>query len=300
VTVVFLDRRDDPLNLSYHCYLTQSADGGATWSANEKISTVPSDPTFAAQIRASLEQEINAGGLPDALSTTAAAGLLGEYIGVTAWNGHPTPVWTDTRNGHQDVYAGYISEETPVFLRHFDARLIGETVRLEWDLAADEPILGFNVYRREGSGGLESLLNRAGLIPGVQRSFDDTDFEAGKSYEYALGVKTLEGSNDVVSQFVRVHTAPHIFSLGRSYPNPFQTGTVIAYEIPEEARVSLKIYDAEGRLVTTLVDRRLRPGPYEATWHGEARLGPAVASGIYFAVLESNGRVQTQKMILLR
>jgi hypothetical protein len=36
------------------------------------------------------------------------AGLLGEYIGVVAYNGIPTPVWTDIRNGHQDVFAGHL------------------------------------------------------------------------------------------------------------------------------------------------------------------------------------------------
>jgi hypothetical protein len=113
VTVVFLDRRDDPGNLLYHCYLTQSTDGGATWSANVQVSTQPSDPGVAF-LSHTLRQEAEAVGAGFPHTSVLRAGLLGEYIGVTAWNGIPTPIWTDTRNGHQDVFAGHFSELSAV------------------------------------------------------------------------------------------------------------------------------------------------------------------------------------------
>jgi hypothetical protein len=102
VSVVFLDRRHDPQNRTYHCYLAQSTDGGAHWAPNVRISTQPSDPFHAA-----------AAGLPEPATppvpapTPSRAGLLGEYIGVVSWDGVATPVWTDIRNLNQDVYAGY-------------------------------------------------------------------------------------------------------------------------------------------------------------------------------------------------
>ncbi|MBD3235311.1 MAG: hypothetical protein GF330_01240 [Candidatus Eisenbacteria bacterium] len=112
VSVVFLDRRHDPQNLTYHCVLTQSFDGGATWTPNVQVSTAPSDPSYAAAGAGppqTAPQISRAGSPPHATPqiSLSRAGLLGEYIGLTGWNGRVTPVWTDIRNFHQDVYAGY-------------------------------------------------------------------------------------------------------------------------------------------------------------------------------------------------
>jgi hypothetical protein len=104
VSVVFLDRRDDPQNRLYHCYLAQSFDGGGSWEPNVRVSTEPSDPVYAA---ARSDPGAAEAAPPQPLPGPLRAGLLGEYIGVVSWNGVPTPVWTDIRNHNQDVYAGY-------------------------------------------------------------------------------------------------------------------------------------------------------------------------------------------------
>jgi hypothetical protein len=106
VTVVFLDRRDDPANRLYHCYITQSTDGGLTWSENDRVSTEPSDPNDAMVHGLPYGDVLSDDGGPQI--SQARAGLLGEYIGVVAWDGRPTPIWTDIRNGHQDAYVGYL------------------------------------------------------------------------------------------------------------------------------------------------------------------------------------------------
>jgi hypothetical protein len=86
IHVCFLDRRDDPSNMLYNLYYTKSADGGLTWEANQRISSVSSNPGHA-----------------------ASAGLLGEYIGISAWNGEVQMVWTDIRNLNQDAYSARIT-----------------------------------------------------------------------------------------------------------------------------------------------------------------------------------------------
>ncbi len=104
IIVVFLDRRNDPGNLLMDLYMTTSTDGGDTWSQNERISTVSCDPTAGSSFVDHMEDPVNTK-LPAILANRA--GLIGEYIGVTASSIDDIhPIWTDTRMGDQDVFVG--------------------------------------------------------------------------------------------------------------------------------------------------------------------------------------------------
>jgi hypothetical protein len=84
-------------------------------------------------------------------------------------------------------------------------------------------------------------------------------------------------------------------------PNPFNPETVIRYEVPDAGgRVTLRVYDVEGRLVGTLADRYERGGIRQVTWDGRDNDGRPVASGLYFYRLEAPGFSQTRKMLLLK
>ncbi|MFZ4621967.1 MAG: T9SS type A sorting domain-containing protein [Bacteroidota bacterium] len=71
--------------------------------------------------------------------------------------------------------------------------------------------------------------------------------------------------------------------------------TTINYQLPLNGHVSLKIYDALGREVATLVNEVKDAGYYSAQFDG-ARL----SSGIYFTRLTSAGRSQTRKLTLMK
>jgi M6 family metalloprotease-like protein len=94
---------------------------------------------------------------------------------------------------------------------------------------------------------------------------------------------------------------PAMFYLGQNYPNPFNPATKIRYSILEESSVSLKIFDALGREVRTLMKGNQNPGSYEFFFNAQG-----LASGIYFYRLQSTpvsgagGQTQVKKMLLLR
>jgi exo-beta-1,3-glucanase (GH17 family) len=88
------------------------------------------------------------------------------------------------------------------------------------------------------------------------------------------------------------------FKLFPNYPNPFNGATVIQFEIPVAANVTLKIYDLLGREVATLVDQSLHSGRHRATWDGTNDPGQRVASGLYFYRLDAGEIMHAQKMIL--
>ena len=64
--------------------------------------------------------------------------------------------------------------------------------------------------------------------------------------------------------------------------------------------VSIRIYDAAGRLVRSLVSGNRATGRYQASWDGRNDAGRPVGSGAYFCRLESNGTAKVQKLLLLR
>ncbi|MDA3870760.1 MAG: FG-GAP-like repeat-containing protein [Candidatus Marinimicrobia bacterium] len=75
---------------------------------------------------------------------------------------------------------------------------------------------------------------------------------------------------------------PETFLLLQSYPNPFNPSTTIHYELANSSEVSLTIYDALGRKVTTLVNKSQSSGTYEVTWNPTN-----VSSGIYYGQINA-------------
>ncbi|RKZ19163.1 hypothetical protein DRQ50_02615, partial [bacterium] len=93
---------------------------------------------------------------------------------------------------------------------------------------------------------------------------------------------------------------PHVTSLAQNYPNPFNPRTWVDYSLAKAGPVSLKIYDARGRLVRTLVEQNQGAGPQRAQWDGLDDGGRGVASGVYHYVLQTEQGDLRRKMTLLR
>lgn len=85
------------------------------------------------------------------------------------------------------------------------------------------------------------------------------------------------------------------YSLAQNYPNPFNPSTIISYQIPENSFVTIKVYDAIGNEVETLVSENKHSGIYEVTF-GAKRL----TSGVYFYRLQAGSFVETRRMLLLK
>lgn len=86
---------------------------------------------------------------------------------------------------------------------------------------------------------------------------------------------------------------PNTFELNQNYPNPFNPSTTIEYTIPENSRVSLKIYDILGKEVATLVDKEQNSGTYIVIWDAKS-----FSSGIYFYRITAGSNSDTKRMVL--
>lgn len=109
IATIFYDQRLDPNHYKFDVFGAYSFDGGETFTTNHRITEVSSSPD-------DLEKSMGVSGIPDDLYEgqfddegvyhilTPKAGKIAEYIGVTSNHDSITAVWTDARNGNQDVY----------------------------------------------------------------------------------------------------------------------------------------------------------------------------------------------------
>ncbi len=88
---------------------------------------------------------------------------------------------------------------------------------------------------------------------------------------------------------------PSAFYLAQNYPNPFNPTTAIAYGLPNAARITLKVYNLTGQLVTTLVDSEQPAGHHEILFNAGH-----LPSGNYFTVLQAGETRLVRRLTLLK
>ncbi|UCE66770.1 MAG: T9SS type A sorting domain-containing protein [Candidatus Zixiibacteriota bacterium] len=86
-----------------------------------------------------------------------------------------------------------------------------------------------------------------------------------------------------------------LISFSSNYPNPFNTSTIIHFEVAKMSDVSLTIYDILGREVTTVLNETKQPGTYDIKFDA-----PGLSSGVYFYRLQAGDMVETKRMQLLK
>ncbi len=90
------------------------------------------------------------------------------------------------------------------------------------------------------------------------------------------------------------------YRLYPNYPNPFNSGTTIRFDLPEISDVKLKIYNLIGQEIITLVNEVLPAGQHTITWDGRHQTGEAVGSGVYWLRMETAKFSQIKKMLLVK
>ena len=88
---------------------------------------------------------------------------------------------------------------------------------------------------------------------------------------------------------------PARYWLGQNKPNPFRPSTVVQFSVPKTSHVAIKLYDARGREVATIVH-----GDIVAGHHAEVFSAEGLSGGVYFCRMQADQFVQTRKMVVLR
>ena len=124
----------------------------------------------------------------------------------------------------------------------------------------------------------------------------DVAYANGGSIHY-----TYDANGNVLSVVTSLATgaaadaSPLAFALGPAAPNPGSGPRRLSFSIPSGGRVALRVFDAAGRRVATVIDRELAAGRYEARFGTDGW-----AAGVYYYRLTLGSRTRTGRLVVLR
>lgn len=133
------------------------------------------------------------------------------------------------------------------------------------------------------------------------QEFDTEDLYSAyspvKSINFHIMLKPTTEPQD---SFGVVYAIPLEFEMQQNYPNPFNSETSIKFGMPEDSRVSLKIFDINGQLVRDLCEKEFESGYHRIPWNGTNDRGALMPSGVYFCKITSDNYCEIKKMVLIR
>jgi hypothetical protein len=263
-------------------------------------------------------------GINDGISTDASVRVARyESSGSPGWfdqgpttNGGTSSVTSDALTVYaQRNYTLGTSNSTdnplPVELMSFEGTSTQNGIALNWETASEKDSRGFILSRRSSSQGNwqvvstyagNSALEATNSLSGASYSYlDNIALQAGQSLEYQLEEEDISG-NRVVLETINVeskHNTIQSYSLTQNYPNPFNPSTTIGYELKDNAKVNIVVYNALGQAVQTLVNENQGRGKYNVQFNAGD-----LSSGIYFYRMVVSGATENftdvRKMMLVK
>lgn len=156
----------------------------------------------------------------------------------------------------------------------------------------------FNIYHKD----LEDDEKTAEVLAVLKQKYSDYEltqiaqFDVGEKVDWSVE----KGFGPQQPPLAKAIVNPDDYRLGVNYPNPFNPMTTISYDLPDDARVSLAIYDILGREVIRLVDGQVSAGYHSVTWDAKDQSGKRVANGIYIYMIKANKFKASRKMVVVK
>jgi len=293
---IWFDHRDDVYGSRAHVYTTRSADGGATWAANQRITSAQSNFTTA---------PVN------------IAPNQGDYSHIAAGASRIHPTWADGRaaNPSVDVFTTAIATSSAITSCPNDTTMDPQAVAaFYYELANQNPLFA-------GTYGVALSSERAWDVNGPATLAVPAEGSAGYLANVTVPDTAAAGVNNVCLTFTtpggvvvgeccfavtvdagNTGVGDHLsgLALAPSWPNPSRGIARIAFSLPNPGRVKLSVYDLAGARVRTLVDGDRVSGAQSVVWDGRDSQGASVRAGAYFIRLDFAGRSLTQRLVMTR
>ena len=204
---------------------------------------------------------------------------------------------------HPSLGAAFIevsNSPLPVTLLNFNGELINDHAVLHWSTTDEINNKGFDVERSKDGvnfskiGFVEAKGNSTSIS---YYSFTDINFKKPVSY-YRLKQIDIDG-NFKYSRVIKINASnANTYQLVIA-PNPSSYQTTISFSLPQPEKVSLKVFDLSGRLITVLVNGNMQAGNHEVKWKLNDANGKPVPTGVYFLRMEADNYSETKKLIVI-
>ncbi|MFA6540521.1 MAG: T9SS type A sorting domain-containing protein, partial [Bacteroidota bacterium] len=149
-----------------------------------------------------------------------------------------------------------------------------------------------------GSGAVDTskIYWAAAYAYNYQVNPDQNQWMGGRLFLCDFATGSVLDTRDIIMDVKNEPTTVREFRLSQNYPNPFNPTTVIEFTVAQRAPATLKIFNVLGQEVAELFNSTAEPGQkYKVVFNAKN-----LSSGIYFSRLESNGRSELKKLVLLR
>jgi hypothetical protein len=197
-------------------------------------------------------------------------------------------------SGFSEFALGDDTNPLPVELTEFDAQVDGSDIVLTWRTASETGNAGFEIQRRAGKTEWSTVGEVDGhgttSTPQAYR-FTDTEVQyAADSLSYRLKQIDTDGTVQFTDAVAVQRGAPDQIELLGTFPNPVRQQATVRYALPEQADVTIRLYDVLGRRVRTIIQEQQQ---------GRQTLQLNVSdlsSGVYFLRLAVDGETKIQRL----
>lgn len=193
----------------------------------------------------------------------------------------------------------------PVQLLVFYSSVEKNAVTLYWETGFESNNKGFNIERKNISIENSNWIN-SGFIQGngstntkCSYQFIDRNIRKG-IYRYRL--KQIDFNGNFEYHYLKsdvIIEAPEKFKISQNQPNPFNSKTRINFELPDDSKVNVQIFDMLGREIANLENEFMHAG-----YHSSEFDGSNLSSGIYFyrIIIDNKEKIQskTMKMLMIK
>ncbi|MBC8183743.1 T9SS type A sorting domain-containing protein [candidate division KSB1 bacterium] len=217
---------------------------------------------------------------------------LQKYFGLI-WTGSPRSRLNNcvaTFSGLTDMQVTGNQTYNSVFEKEFTHNQ--STLLFQETASFDEPV-GLGVWCDPEEGGL------------YRKDGGQFVFISGRPYRY--NAEHLRDNVEFILEYLMLESMapgdgdPVKFRLEQNYPNPFKKTTTIRYYLNQPAGVTIKIYNMQGELVKSFLNREpISGGQHDVTWDGKNSNGTRVSSGVYFCRLNTSESSKVKKMLVLK
>ncbi|MBN2410153.1 T9SS type A sorting domain-containing protein [candidate division KSB1 bacterium] len=191
----------------------------------------------------------------------------------------------------------------PINLSSYRFDIKNNSILLKWTTETETNCYGYNIYKSEQEIGPYSIINTK-IIPGAGTStqknhyeFIDSNINKSQTYYYKIDQVDINGKHSYYGPLAASFSEkiPTEYSLEQNFPNPFNPGTTIYYNLPKQSLVTINVYNLKGELVQVLFNGSKEAGSYSLDWN--ATLLP---SGTYFIKLSANDFSDIKKCLLIK